>query len=316
MKKILKKALKLILILLCFVFVFLSATTIYHHISLSQEKNKIVPNGMLVEIDGYKIHVYSEGDKGDKPTLVFMSGSATAAPVYDFKSLYSLLSDEYRIVVVEKAGYGYSDIYEIERDIDTMLEEVRKGLLLAGEKGPYVLFPHSMSGLEAIYWAQKYPKEVTAIIGLDMAVPESYDYFNFSSINQLIYVGRASVFLGLHRIPGVYSLDNTALTETEIKQQNLLMYRNAVNINFVLEGKAVYNNAAIVKSGVDLDLPILMFVSDGIEIGEFWIPTQKRFATKNDAQLIQLDCGHYVHNFMPEFIAEKTSEYLSILQEN
>jgi pimeloyl-ACP methyl ester carboxylesterase len=314
MKKILKKAVKLLLILLCFVFIFLSATTIYHRISLNYERDKIVPNGMLAELDGYKIHIYAEGDKSNKPTLVFMSGSATAAPVYDFKSLYSLLSDEYRIVVVEKAGYGYSDIYEIDRDIDTMLNEVRQGLSLAGEIGPYILFPHSMSGLEAIYWAKNYPEEVMAIVGLDMSVPESYDYFNFSSINQLIYVGRVSVFLGLHRLPGVYSLDNTGLTEIEIEQQKLLMYRNAVNINHILEGKVVYNNAAQVKSGGDLDLPILMFVSDGIEIGEFWIPSQKRFAAKNDAQLVQLDCGHYIHNFMPEFIAEKVLEYLPKLQ--
>lgn len=314
MKKILKKVVKVLLIVLLFVFIFLSATTIFHRISLNYERDKIVPNGMLVELDGYKIHVYAEGDKGNKPTLVFMSGSATAAPVYDFKSLYSILSDEYRIVVVEKAGYGYSDINEIERDIETMLNEVRQGLSLAGEKGPYVLFPHSMSGLEAIYWAQNYPEEVMAIVGLDMSVPESYDYFNFSSINQLIYVGRASVFLGLHRIPGVYSLDNTGLNKTEIEQQKLLMYKNAVNINHILEGKAVYNNAAKVKSGGDLALPILMFVSDGMEIGDFWRPIQKKFATENDAQLILLDCGHYVHNFMPEYIGGKVLEYLSKLQ--
>ena len=54
-----------------------------------------------------------------------------------------------------------------------MLNEVRQGLSLAGESGPYILFPHSMSGLEAVYWAQQYPDEVTAIIGLDMAVPEA-----------------------------------------------------------------------------------------------------------------------------------------------
>lgn len=314
MKKIFKRAGKLLLVLLCIVFIFLSATTIYHHISLSSEVNNIVPNGTLVEVDGRKIHIYAEGVKGDNPTLVFMSGSATVAPVYDFKSLYSMLSDKYRIAVVEKAGYGYSEICEIDRDIDTMLNEVRQGLSLAGEKEPYVLFPHSMSGLEAISWAQQYPEEVMAIIGLDMAVPESYEYFNFSIINQMMYVGRASVWLGLHRIPGVYSLDDTALTEPEIEQQKLLMYRNAVNIDYVLEGKAVYNNAAGVKSGGALDLPILMFVSNGMEIGEYWIPCQKRFATQNDAQLIQLDCGHYVHNFKPEFIAEKALEYLSTLQ--
>lgn len=314
MKSILKRIGKLLLILLGIVFIFLSATTMYHHISLIFEANSIVPNGTLVEVDGRKIHIYAEGDKGNKPTLVFMSGSATVAPVYDFKSLYRMLSDEYRIVVVEKSGYGYSEIYEVERDIDTMLNEVRQGLILAGEKGPYVLFPHSMSGLEAISWAQQYPEEVLAIVGLDMAVPESYEYFNFSSINQMIYVGRVSVLLGLHRIPGVYSLDNTALTEREVEQQKLLMYKNAVNLNFVLEGKAVYDNAMAVKSGGILDLPIIMFVSNGLEIGEYWFLTQTRFAEQNDAQIIQLDCGHYVHNFEPELISDRVLKFLSTLQ--
>lgn len=311
MERILKRTGKIILILLCIVLIFLSTSTIYHHISLGYEKNSIISNGTLVEVEGHKIHIYAEGDKGSKPTLVFMSGSGTVAPVYDFKSLYSILSHEYRIAVVEKAGYGYSQIIEVERDIDTMLGEVRQGLSIAGEEGPYVLFPHSMSGLEAIAWAQQYPDEVKAIVGLDMAVPESYDFFNFSSVNQMMYVGRASVWLGLHRLPGVYSLDNSALTEYEIEQQKLLMYRNAVNIDYVLEGKAVYNNATSVKSGGALDLPLLMFVSDGTEIGDYWIPCQKRFAAENDAQLIQLDCGHYVHHYKSEYIAEKTLEYLA-----
>jgi len=31
-----------------------------------------------------------------------------------------------------------------------------------------------MSGLEAIRWRQKYPEDVEAIIGLDMATPQTY----------------------------------------------------------------------------------------------------------------------------------------------
>ena len=38
----------------------------------------------------------------------------------------------------------------------------------AGIQDPYVLCPHSLSGLEALYWAQKYPDEVEAIVGLDI----------------------------------------------------------------------------------------------------------------------------------------------------
>ena len=72
------------------------------------EADNIVPNGEIVDLGNYSVHVYAEGDSNSTPTLVFMSGSATVAPVYDFKALYSILADEYRIAVVEKAGYGFS----------------------------------------------------------------------------------------------------------------------------------------------------------------------------------------------------------------
>ena len=51
----------------------------------------------------------------------FLSGSGTCSPILDFKSLYSLLRDDYRIVVVEKFGYGYSDIVDEDRNIQTIL---------------------------------------------------------------------------------------------------------------------------------------------------------------------------------------------------
>jgi len=76
------------------------------------------------------MHVYLEGENATAPTLVFLAGHGTPAPVYDFKSLYSLLSGEYRITVVEKAGYGYSEIADAPRDIDTILSETRMALSL------------------------------------------------------------------------------------------------------------------------------------------------------------------------------------------
>ncbi|MEI3049078.1 MAG: hypothetical protein V8T65_13705 [Roseburia inulinivorans] len=82
--------------------------------------------------------------------------------------------------MVEKFGYGFSDIVDSDRDIDTVLGQTRTALDKAGINGPYVLCPHSMSGIEALYWAQQYPDEVEAIIGLDMAVPEYYDEMKIS----------------------------------------------------------------------------------------------------------------------------------------
>ena len=42
--------------------------------------------------------------------------------------MYSLLSNDYKIVVVEKFGYGFSDVVDENRDIDTMLSETRMAL--------------------------------------------------------------------------------------------------------------------------------------------------------------------------------------------
>ena len=170
MRRIYKKMFKIFAFIILLFVVILLAVYINHRIRLDKEQELLVPLGEMISVDGNNMSVYKEGS-GDK-TLVFLSGGGTCSPILDFKSLYSLLSDEYQIVVVEKFGYGYSDVVDRDRDIDSILDDTRKSLEMAGIKGPYVLCPHSMSGLEALYWANKYPDEVTAIIGLDMAVPE------------------------------------------------------------------------------------------------------------------------------------------------
>lgn len=112
----------------------------------------------MVEIDGGNMHVYAEGKRQEGiPAIVVMSGSSIPSPVYNYKKLYSRLSELYRVVVPEKFGYGYSDIVNSPRDVETVLEQTRKALQLAGECAPYILMPHSMSGIEAQLWALKYP---------------------------------------------------------------------------------------------------------------------------------------------------------------
>ena len=168
-----KKTLKWIaLSLAALVTLLLTGSYLNHRLRLPQEIAAYPPPGQLVAVNGHRLHVYSEGS--GEPTLVFMSGSGTTAPTLDFRGLYRRLSDDYRIVVVERAGYGWSDDSDTPRDIDTVLAETRLALQNAGENPPYVLLPHSLSGLEAIHWANRYPDEVAAIVGLDPSVPAVY----------------------------------------------------------------------------------------------------------------------------------------------
>ena len=58
-------------------------------------------NGDYVVIDGHRMHVYRTGNENG-PKLVFMSGSSTVAPAYDFKILYEKLVSDYRVIVIDK----------------------------------------------------------------------------------------------------------------------------------------------------------------------------------------------------------------------
>ncbi len=94
------------------------------------------------------------------------------APVLEYKPLYTRLTDSFRIAVVEKAGYGFSEGNTgASRDVRTMVEESRAALQQSGVQPPYLLAAHSYSGMEAVYWAAAFPEEVEAVLGLDMATP-------------------------------------------------------------------------------------------------------------------------------------------------
>ena len=134
-----KKIVKLFLIIIAIIIILILAIYANHRIHLIKEANFLSTLGEIVQVDGNNLSVYTEGD--GETTLIFMSGAGTSSPILDFKSLYSCLSDKYKIAVVEKLGYGFSDIVDKSRDIDSMLEDTRAALTAAGLNAPYVLCP-------------------------------------------------------------------------------------------------------------------------------------------------------------------------------
>ena len=126
--------------------------------------------GSAVSVNGSDINVYTEGE--GTLTIVIMSGSGVTSPVLEYSILYKKLSDTYRVAVVEKCGYGLSGPAATERTVKNMVEESRTALHLSGIEPPYVLAPHSYSGFEAVWWANTYPDEVRAVLGIDMGIPD------------------------------------------------------------------------------------------------------------------------------------------------
>ncbi|MGN1341520.1 MAG: alpha/beta fold hydrolase [Oscillospiraceae bacterium] len=316
--KIVKRAAKVVVIVFLAIAVLLLGIFIFHRICLGAEDELIAQHslGRLVEVDGHKMSVYTEGS-GDR-TLVFLSGAGTCSPILDFKSLYSLLSDEYRIVVVEKFGYGFSDVVDKPRDIDSMLSDTRTALKAAGIEAPYILCPHSMSGLEALYWAQQYPQEVSAIIGLDMAVPGYYDDM---SINMpLMRAAQLAAGIGITRfIPGISESDAIkygSLTDEEKELYRAIFYRRTATVTMINETEAVKENAKKVSSLAAPQSPMLLFVSDGSGATGFdeetWRSIPKEYLSGvENGRCIELDCPHYVHDYEYRRISADIRTFLS-----
>ncbi len=315
-KKIVKK---ILLVFFAIIAAFLLFTFVRHRILLAQEADIVQPVGQMVEVDGHKMCVYTEGD-GDK-TLVFMSGSGTITPILDFKSIYPLLSDKYRIAVVEKFGYGYSEHVDKPRDVASILEDTRAALASAGIEAPYILCPHSYSGIEALYWAQTYPDEVEAIIGLDMAVPECYDYTRDGTLAVPYYTllhGLLDLGIGRYLPDSTFLPSGDFLSEEECRTWVALGNRNYANIDIAREGNMAKDNAAAVASNDAPDVPMLLFLSngEGTSMSDKWRNISYRFADGlPNAEIVELECSHYIFHFESERMAAEINHFIDKLDD-
>lgn len=306
------------IVLLVVIILLLIASNINHRNQLKKEAQENPPPGSLVDINGKKIHIFTKGE-GDT-TLVFMAGHGTSCPTLDFKPLWMRMTDVYRIAVVEKSGYGWSEVSNSPRDLDTILEETREALILSGETAPYILFPHSMSGLEAIYWAQKYPDEVMAIIGLDPTTPEAVEILPIPpkiQLNLIYFITR----IGLSRLmPEADLLENLPLmksedlTEEDKSQYVASFYRSSLTKDMLNEVNNLKSNAELVAANeVPITTPTYFFISEAQEKEvNGWDNALTEYLSKVDvSRFMRLDTGHYVHHEKADIIAETVKAFLN-----
>ena len=107
----------------------------------------------MVAVGGRALQVSSVGS--GPVTLVILSGSNILFPGLEYAPLADALREWYSVLIPSKFGYGFSDLTEAPRDVDTVVEEYRRVLAALKHPFPVVLAAHSMGFLEALHWASK-----------------------------------------------------------------------------------------------------------------------------------------------------------------
>ena len=297
--------------LLSFILLFLVGTFFYHRISLQKENKFLTPMGQTVLVNGHQMNVYVQGEGSE--TIVFLSGAGIASPILDFKNLTDSLSKNYKIVVVERAGYGYSDDSNQSRDVMEVLSETRQALSQANVTGPFIILSHSMASLESLAWQEKYPDEVKALVGLDWALPASYE--DLKDNQALLTVVYWSSKIGLLRyFPESFYIKNPTLTEAERQQYKLLAYKQLMSQAMLHESRLVKENAKKVPSSINPKIPALLLVSNGegttFSQSEWQHYAEKFSSDQSNVQVIYMDAPHELYHYQSHEIVSQIEDFL------
>ena len=302
---------KRLLFLMGAVLVLLLASFIYHRLALQREKASLNPMGQMVSVNGHDMSVFVKGN--GPQTLVFLSGAGTASPILDFKDLYDGLSKQYKIVVVERAGYGYSEDTSKSRDVSEVLSETRQALAKAQVSGPYIILSHSMASLETLLWQEKYPSEIQAVIGLDWALPESYSQLRMHS--QILRMARLGSQLGLLRyIPSRLYVPNENLSSSDRRLYQRIAYRQILSQAMLNESLSVEENTKKVDAKINSQIPTLLLVSNGESTSfskEEWRNYATRFAKdQKNIELTFYDAPHYLYHYQTKEVVAKIEDFI------
>lgn len=314
MKKIMIVMGKIVLWIIAIIVGLILISAITHNILTKIEKNKY-KMGQTIKVDGKKMQAYVTGT-GDK-TIVLLSGLGTASPIIDFMPLAERLGKDYKVVILEYFGYGFSELTNNERSNNIMVNEIREALKELDINGPYILMPHSMSGIYSFYYAMNYPNEVEAIIGIDESVPNQTKVYKDEDMSPLLpFLNNLGIIRDVaYLLP---SIDdgmniNDYYTNEQIKLSKMASTWNSLNrtvINEYSMGNA--NTKELYDVKYPYDLPVLAFLAtESVEDGE-WLPLHEELVTNSKIQKIEvLEGGHYLHWTKVDEIAKSTKEFIS-----
>ena len=127
------------------------------------------PKGRLYDVEGRRLMLHHSGTGG--PAVVVLPGAGLTGLGY--LNLHEQVSQFATSVLYDRAGTGWSDHVQLPRSATEVADELRLLLRVAGVPAPYVFVGHSLGGIYARRFAQRFPADVAGLVFLD---PGHEDY--------------------------------------------------------------------------------------------------------------------------------------------
>lgn len=282
--------------------------------------------GRTIKVTGSDMTVDVQGE-GNVPAIVFLPGLGSPSPVLEFLPLAKELSKNFKVVTIEPFGYGLSDRSQRERTIENIVEELHECLRKTG-CDQYYLMAHSISGLYALYWANRYPQEVQGFIGIDCSVPGQSDKepypIKMATINKVyLWAQKAMNIFGIARLisvrnhrKAVYADVDYPYTERELEVFRILSIDDAANSTVMNELKHMESNLQKVRDmKFPQSVPVLHFLAeDNCKLLDTWEDLHREIIMETGkSKLVHLGKKHYLHIEQREKMASEVKKWVKAI---
>lgn len=139
------------------------AGTTYQWLATRRELTSTPPPGNLVDIGGYKLHLWCTGDGA--PVVVLDNGLGGTSAGWGY--VQPEVARFTRVCSYDRAGMGYSDAGPSPRTARRIASELAELLARSGIAGPVVLVGASIAGYNVRVFASDHPERAAGLVLVD-----------------------------------------------------------------------------------------------------------------------------------------------------
>lgn len=141
---------------------------LYQSVSSALDRRSHPMPGQLVDVGGYRLHIYCEGE--GSPTVIL--DAPNMGTVSNWAWIQPEVAKSTRVCAYDRADAGWSDRSPEANDTRMNSEALHALLRNADVAGPYILVGHSFGGLFIRAYADMYPDETAGMVFIEGTLPD------------------------------------------------------------------------------------------------------------------------------------------------
>jgi pimeloyl-ACP methyl ester carboxylesterase len=134
------------------------------------------PPGKLVNLGGYRLHLYCTGPTSNHLTVILSAGSGDFS--VDWALVQPRVSQFARVCSYDRSGAAWSDAGPVPSTLRQEASDLHGALAKEGEQGPYILAGHSLGGIVMRVFAENFPQDTAGLVLVDATSEDTTVFLN------------------------------------------------------------------------------------------------------------------------------------------